>query len=82
VRRWLRAACGGHVEWLRRQGVQRTFDLDQDLLADLAPQATELGDALCALAAAVLAWRRRFAGNTEVWTLIGAFTAGRLLAPP
>lgn len=82
VRRWLRAARGDNLEWLRRVGVQRTFDLDQDLLAGLSPQATALGDALCALAAAVLAWRRRFAGDAAVWTLIGAFTAGRLLAPP
>jgi transposase-like protein len=82
VRRWLRGARGDQVEWLRRQGVLRTFELDQDLLADLVPQVTALGDALCALAAAVLAWRRRFARSVEVWTLIGAFTGGRLLAPP
>jgi hypothetical protein len=45
-------------------------------------QTTALGDALCALTAAVLAWRRRFARPVQTWTLIGAFTAGRLLAPP
>jgi hypothetical protein len=82
VRRWLRAVRGEQAEWLRCQGVRRTFELDQDLLAGLVPQATALGDALCALAAAVLAWRRRFARQAEAWTLIGAFTAGRLLAPP
>ncbi|WP_223840070.1 DUF6431 domain-containing protein [Saccharopolyspora pogona] len=82
VRHWLRGVRGDQVEWLRRQGVQRTFELDQDLLVDLTVQATALGDALCALAAAVLAWRRRFARPVQAWTLIGVFTAGRLLAPP
>jgi transposase-like protein len=80
VSRWLRAARGDHIEWLRRHGVERAFHLDQDVLAEVGAQATALGDALCALAAAV-AWRRRFARHAEAWTLIGAFTAGRLLAP-
>jgi hypothetical protein len=82
VRRWLRGARGDHVEWLRRQGMERAFGLDPGVLAGVAAQATALGDALCALAAAVLAWRGRFFRHVEVWTLIGAFTAGRLLAPP
>lgn len=82
VRRWLRAARGDHIEWLRREGVQRAFHLDQDVLVELGAQAKALGDALCALAAAIVAWRRRFARHAEAWTLIGAFTAGRLLAPP
>ena len=82
VRRWLRAARGDHIEWLRCVGVQRTFELDKDLLTGLSPQATALGDALCALAAAVLAWRRRVGGQAQAWLLIAAFTAGRLLAPP
>lgn len=75
MRRWLRGVRGDQVEWLRRQGVQRTVELDQELLAELVVQATALGDALCALAAAVLAWRRRFVRPVEAWTLIGAFTA-------
>jgi hypothetical protein len=33
-------------------------------------------------AAALLAWRHRFIGPVEVWTLIGAYTVDRLLAPP
>lgn len=82
VRRWLRGVRGDQVEWLRRQGVQRTVELDPELVAGVVVQATALGDALYALAAAVLAWRRRFARPVEAWTLIGAFTAGRLLAPP
>jgi hypothetical protein len=82
VRRRLRVARGDHVEWLRRQGIERAFHLDPGVLTGLGAQATALGDALCALAAAVAAWRRRFARHAEAWTLICAFTAGRLLAPP
>ncbi|MFC0532128.1 hypothetical protein [Phytohabitans kaempferiae] len=50
-------------------------------MADLPAQPTELGDALTALGAAVAAWRRRYARHAEAWTLIGAFTRGRLLTP-
>ncbi|GAA4259735.1 DUF6431 domain-containing protein [Dactylosporangium darangshiense] len=82
VRRWLRAARSRqHLDWLRRRGVQIAAQLDPDLLAALDPQPTELADALTALSAAVLAWRRRFARHARPWTLIGVFTAGRLLAP-
>lgn len=81
VRRWLRAARGPHLAWLRRRGVEHAALLDRDVLADVAAQPTELGDALAALAAAVAAWRRRFARHAEAWMLIGMFTAGRLLAP-
>jgi hypothetical protein len=80
VRRWLRAARGRqHLQWLRQQGVQITAQLDPDLLAALEPQPTELADALTALSAAVAAWRHRFARHARPWTLIGVFTAGRLL---
>ncbi|MFU8854531.1 hypothetical protein ACNAW0_26665 [Micromonospora sp. SL1-18] len=51
------------------------------LTAGLDPQPTALGDALVALAAAVTAWRRRFARHARAWTLIGVFTRGRLLIP-
>jgi hypothetical protein len=81
VRRWLRAARGAHLAWLRRRGVQTAAMLAPDVLADLDAQATELADALAALAAAVTAWRRRFARHAEAWTLVGVFTAGRLLTP-
>ncbi|WP_328421623.1 helix-turn-helix domain-containing protein [Micromonospora sp. NBC_00389] len=81
VRRWLRAVRGPHLSWLRRCGVERAASLDPDSLAGLDVQPTELGDALAGLAAAVVAWRRRFARHAGVWALIGVFTAGRLLTP-
>jgi hypothetical protein len=81
VRRWLRAARGPHLAWLRHRGVQHAALLDRDVLADLAAQPTDLGDALAALAAAVAAWRRRFTRYAGAWTLIGVFTGGRLLTP-
>jgi hypothetical protein len=34
-----------------------------------------------ALSALVAAGRRRFTATVELWTLIGVFTAGRLLTP-
>jgi hypothetical protein len=81
VRRWLRAARGKQLAWLRRQGVERAGQLHPEVLAVLDAQPTELGDALAALAAAVAAWRHRFARHADAWTLIGVFTRGRLLAP-
>lgn len=81
VRRWLRAARGRHLAWLHRRGVERAAVLHPDVLAGLDAQPTELGDALLALAAAVAAWRHRFARHAGAWTLIGVFTGGRLLTP-
>jgi Domain of unknown function (DUF6431) len=81
VRGWLRRARGGHLDWLRRQGVERAVLLDPDVLNNTAPADCELGEALTALAAAVLAWRRRFARHVDAWTLVGVFTGGRLLTP-
>ena len=49
------------------------------MLTDLDTHPTELADTLAALAAAVTARRRRFALHAAAWTLIGVFTAGRLL---
>jgi hypothetical protein len=43
-----------HVEWLRIQGMVRLARVDLDVNNTLAPQATRLGDALTALAAAAL----------------------------
>ena len=82
VRRWLRAASGTHPGWLYQQGISHAAQLDRDVLAaGFDPQPTALGDALVALAAAVAAWRRRFARHAGAWTLIGVFTRGRLFAP-
>jgi Homeodomain-like domain len=82
VRRWLRRSRDlAHLSWLRRLGVEHATRLDAEVLsAGLQPQPTSVGDALQALAAAVHAWRRRWGHHVDGWTLIGAFTGGRLLA--
>lgn len=82
VRRWLRRARdSGHVEDLRRRGIERAYQFDSQVLATVAqPRATALGDALEALAAAVVAWWRRSGQVFDGWALIGMFTSGRLLA--
>src|SRR6266487_2713192 len=60
----------------------RIHQLDPEILsAGLPAQPTRLGDVLQALAAAVHAYRRRVDRHVDGWALIGAFTAGRLLAP-
>jgi transposase-like protein len=83
VRRWLRRARDpAHQQRLRHLGVQHAQHLGGDVLANgLRPQSTSLGDALEALAAAAYAWRNRWGWYADGWALIGAFTAGRLLAP-
>jgi hypothetical protein len=81
VRRWLRAVRGAHGSWLYRQGIEHTARLAPELLADLVAAPTELGDALTALAAAVLAVGRRLGRVAPNWSLVGVFTRGRLLAP-
>ena len=55
--------------------------VDLDVINTLAPQATRLGDALTALAAAALTLRARVVPHVSPWTLIGQITHGRLLAP-
>lgn len=80
VRRWLRRARGEHVDWLRRRGVEHVRTLDPDVLTGLVAQASQMGDAVQALAAAVVAYRRRFGRPVEPWALIAAFVQGRLLA--
>jgi hypothetical protein len=83
VRRWLRRASGErHLAGLYSRGVARIHQLDPEILsAGLRPQPTRLGDALQALAAVAHAYRRRVDQRVDGWALIGAFTAGRLLAP-
>jgi hypothetical protein len=82
VRRWVRAVRDpDHVEWLRAQGVQWLAQLDHDVLGGLRPEATRLGEALTALAAAAITLRVRVAPRVPAWTLIGQITRGRLLAP-
>ena len=55
VRRWIRAVRDpAHVEWLRTQGVVWLARVGLDVINNLAPQATRLGEALTALAAATV----------------------------
>ncbi|MEV6927596.1 hypothetical protein AB0M46_24270 [Dactylosporangium sp. NPDC051485] len=81
VRRWLRRVRGEHVTWLRRRGVHHAHTLDPDVLTGLVPQPSPLGDAMQALAAAVVAYRRRFDHPADPWALIVVFVHGRLLTP-
>ena len=81
VRRWLAGVRGDHLSWLRRSGVEHAVDLDPQVLVEEGYQPGELAQALSALVAAAVAWRRRFTAAVEMWTLIGVFTAGRLLTP-
>ena len=83
VRRWIRAGRDpAHVEWLRAQAVACLAQVDRDVIADLAPQPTRLGEALSALAAAALTLRARVAPHVPPWTLIGQITHGRLVTRP
>jgi hypothetical protein len=61
------------VGWLAR--------VDRDVLGGLRPEATRLGEALTALAAAAVTLRARVAPRVPAWTLIGQITHGQLLAP-
>lgn len=83
VRRWLRRArTDRHIAGLYARGVAHIDRYDPEILsAGLPAQPTRLGDALQALAAAAYAYRRRVNRHADGWALIGAFTAGRLLAP-
>jgi hypothetical protein len=83
VRRWLRRArTDRHIAGLYARGMAHIDRYDPEILSrGLPPQPTRLGDALQALAAAVYAYRRRVNRTIDGWALIGAFTAGRLLAP-
>jgi hypothetical protein len=81
VRRWLHRLDPTHLLWLRRRGVDHAVSLDAQTIIDERYQPTLLAQALSGLVAAVTAWRNRFTGGVEAWTLIGVFTAGRLLTP-
>jgi hypothetical protein len=54
--------------------------VDCDVLANLTPVATQLGDALTALAAAITL-RARVAARVPARTLIGQINRGRLVVP-
>ena len=83
VRRWIRSVRDpAHVEWLRTQGMVWLARIDLNVINTLAPQASRLGDALTALAAAALTLRARVVPHVPPWTLIGQITCGRLVARP
>lgn len=56
--------------------------VDLDVVNTLVPQATRLGDALTALAAAALTLRARVLPHVPPWTLVGHITDGWLLGRP
>lgn len=79
VRGWLRRAGDRHARWLYEQAVTHAASLDADVLNQVEPAGSVLGDALSALAAAVVAWRRHAQRALPAWTLVVMFTSGRLL---
>ena len=83
VRRWLRRARdAGHLNRLWQRGAQELIRLDAAAFNELASTGNLLRDTLTVLAAAAW-WARRRLGIAEpLWTLIGLYTRGRLLAPP
>ena len=67
---------------LWQRGAQELIRLDAEAFNALASTGNLLRDTLTILAAAAW-WARRRLGIAEpVWTLIGLYTGGRLLAPP
>jgi len=81
VRRWLRGARGAHADWLYQRGVQKVVNVDRDLLTRLAPQRTPLGWALNTLIGAAVRYRQVLGLTYPLWSLIGTFTRGHLIAP-
>ena len=83
VRRWLRRARDpAHLNRLWQRGAQELIRLHADAFNTLASTSNLLLDCLTVLAAAAW-WARRRLGITEpMWTLIGLYTGGRLLAAP
>lgn len=88
VRRWLRAVRGPQAVQLWHHVVPLLVRLDPDAIERLQSSWArrrppgELGQALGALGATVQAVRARFPDlQVPAWSLIGAVTAGQLLAP-
>ena len=81
VRRWLRGVRGAHAQWLYHQGVQKVVTVDRDLLTRLAAQRTPLGWALNTLIGAAMHYRHVLGLTYPLWSLIGTFTRGHLIAP-
>ena len=81
VRRWLRAVREPHAQWLYQRGVDQAALINRELLIRPAPQRATLGHALNLLAGAAVRFRDCFGSTEPVWSLIGFFANGRLLAP-
>ncbi|MGH3751453.1 MAG: DUF6431 domain-containing protein [Pseudonocardiaceae bacterium] len=82
VRRWVRAGRDSeHIEWLRAQAVEWIARVDREVMAALTPEATRLGEALTALAAAAVTIRDRVVPHVPAWTIIGQITRGRIVSP-
>ena len=79
VRRRIRASRDLSTSRLRAQAVAWLARVDRDVLTNLTPQPTRLGEALTALAAAAVTLRARVARHVPPWTLIGQITHGRLV---
>jgi hypothetical protein len=71
-----------HVEWLRTQGMVWLSQVDLDVINTLAPQATRLGDALAATAAAALTLRPWSSRTSHRGRWSGRSPNGRLLGMP
>ena len=82
VRRWLRAVREPHAQWLYRRAVDQAVLTDREMLVRPAPQQTTLGNALNLLAGAAVRFRDCCGSTDPVWSLIGFFAHGRLLAAP
>ena len=89
VRSWLRRVPDQHARWLYERAVQRSVEIDRELLVGPGPYPTVLGQyptvlgqALNLLAGAALRYRERLGLPDTPWALIGFFAQGRLLAPP
>jgi Domain of unknown function (DUF6431) len=82
VRRWLRAVREPHAQWLYRRAVDQAVTIDRELLVRPAAQPTTLAHALNLLAGAAVRFRECFGRSDPVWSLIGFFARGRLLAAP
>ena len=83
VRRWMRRATrNAHLERLWHHGSQALLRLDPDAFNRLPRATNPLRGALTVLVAAACAARQRLGLTEPLWTLIGLYTQGRLLAAP
>ena len=62
------------------RAVDQAVTIDRELLVRPAAQQTTLGHALNLLAGAAVRFRESFGRSDPVWSLIGFFADGRLLA--